>query len=756
MPSRPSRGRGPGARIKRADAVLLLDVTRRLAACQGLAEQLHALVGVTKEAMGAERGTVFLHDPARKELFSFVTRGGREHEIRIPEGAGVAGHCFRTGEGCTVADAYEDERFERTVDQMTGFRTRQMVCAPLRTVRGEVLGVAQCLNKSEGEFGPADLALLESMGMQAAVVLQSSLIVLESERLRRQESEFLQLVGDVSTELQLGPLLRKIMDAVTKMLDADRSTLFLHDAEEELLYTVISQGLGETRLQLPQDQGLAGAVFTSGRSVNIPHAYADLRFDPSFDKQTGYFTRSMLCVPVRNKDGRVIGVTQVLNKRGGAFTQEDEERLVAFTAQISIGLENAKLFDDVQRMKDYSESVLESMSNGVLTFDAKGLTATCNRAGAEILGLRPEEALGMPVEELMGEGDAWLAERLRRVGSSREPEHVLDAELDRPSGKRSVHATLLPLDSAPGSELGEMLLLEDVTGEKRVKATMARYMDPGLADQLVAAGDEVLGGQTREATLLFSDVRKFTNLTEALGAQGTVQLLNEYFTLMVDCIDREGGLLDKFIGDAIMAIFGTPFPHEDDADRAVRAAIRMVEELEAYNASRADQGLGPVDMGIGLNTGEVVAGNIGSPKRMDYTVIGDAVNLAARLESATKNYGARLLISEFTADALRTTYRLREVDRIVVKGKTQPVRVHEVLDYHTKASFPELARVLPLFREGYEAYAEGRFEEALRPFRAAAELAPQDGATLLYLERCAQLLADPPEDWDGVWVYTTK
>lgn len=178
-----------------------------------------------------------------------------------------------------------------------------------------------------------------------------------------------------------------------------------------------------------------------------------------------------------------------------------------------------------------------------------------------------------------------------------------------------------------------MLVIEDISSEKRIKSTMSRYMAPGIADRLVAQGAEILGGQNLECTVLFSDVRGFTTLTGQLGAQATVSLLNEYFTLMVDYLQEEGGMLDKFIGDAIMAVFGIPEAHGDDSDRTVRTAISMINELVKWNRLRADQGKPPVDIGIGLNTDSVVSGNIGSEKRMGFTIIGDGVNLAARLES---------------------------------------------------------------------------------------------------------------------------
>ena len=160
--------------------------------------------------------------------------------------------------------------------------------------------------------------------------------------------EFISIVSDVTAEIDLNNLLRKVMEEAARMLDSDRATLFLNDNKTGELFSRVAMGEGVGEIRLSNDDGIAGNVFTTGKTINIPHAYADLRFNPEFDKRTGYFTRSILCVPIRNKEMEVIGCTQVLNKRGGKFTLEDESRLTAFTQQVAIALENAKLFEDIQ------------------------------------------------------------------------------------------------------------------------------------------------------------------------------------------------------------------------------------------------------------------------------------------------------------------------------------------------------------------------------------------------------------------------
>ena len=748
----------PGeAALRLHQAEMLLNVSRTLAAFETLDEVLTTLVELMSTELGAERSTLFLNDSRSGELYSRVAQGNLLREIRMLNTLGVAGHVFTTGKGLIVHDAYSNEHFNRQVDEFTGFETRSMACAPIRTVRGEAIGVAQVLNKVEGQFTAEDLATVEAMATQAAIALQTTSMVERMQQRRAQEIEFLDVVSDVTSELDLAALLQKVMSEATRMLNADRSTLFLNDEKTRELYTVVGEGLGASQLRLPNHTGIAGTVFTTGVSVNIPHAYADLRFNPAFDKQTGYFTRSILCVPVVNKAGRAIGVTQVLNKRGGPFTKEDESRLRAFTAQVSMALENAKLFDDVQNMKNYNEGILESMSSGVITLDEEERIVTCNAAGRRILRLSPSDGLDRRAEGLFDADNAWVLEMLRRVEESQSSDVIMDAEMTFGGDRLSVNVTILPLISVGNKKLGSMVMIEDISNEKRMKSTMSRYMDPVIADRLLGAGGDILGGTNVTATVLFSDVRGFTPLTEELGPPATVALLNEYFTIMVDCIQRQGGMLDKFVGDSIMAIFGLPMAHDDDEDRAVRAAISMLQELAGWNAQRVSEGKKPVDIGIGLNTDNIVSGNIGSPKRMDYTVIGDGVNVASRLESACKQYSTHILMSEYTYRRLRGTYRIRDIDRVVVKGKTEPVGVYEVLDYHSEATFPNMTEVLGHFRDGVGLYRSRQWDGAIKSLKQALVLHPTDGVSQIYVERCERFKKEPPaDDWDGAWVLETK
>lgn len=749
---------------------MLLSVTQKIAGLKNLSEILWTLIEMTTKELGADRGSLFLNDPLTGELYSRVAQGELTREIRILNTTGIAGAIFQSGEGEIIHNAYEDERFNQKIDEQTGYVTKNIVCAPVRTVRNDVIGVIQILNKHKGRFTKEDLEIVEAITSQAAVSLQNAQGMEEMVKSREKEMQFLDIVSDVTAEIDLGSLLQRVMVESTRMLNADRSTLFLNDEKTGELYSRVAMGDGIGEIRLPNTAGIAGAVFTTRETVNIPYAYADLRFNPGFDKQTGYFTRSILCVPVINKDGKCIGCTQALNKKGGGFTDEDESRLKAFTQQVAIALENAALFEDVAKERAYNHSMLTSMSNAVITINDEGKIITCNKAGLKILKIRSTDIIGKTADEFFTNGRSWILDKVKNCEETKEDNLLMDQEFevgtedDDNIEMVSANISFLPLENqdpdgrmdSKETHLGTLIMIEDISDEKRMKSTMSRYIDPGIAEQLMGDGTDIMGGQETVATLLFSDVRSFTTITETLGAQGTVSLLNEYFDIMVEAITEQGGMVDKFIGDAIMAGFGIPIANDDDEDRGVRAGINMISRLWDWNEQREKEGKMPVDMGLGLNTDFVVSGNIGSSKRMDYTMIGDGVNLAARLESACKQYSARILISDYTYKKLKGTYQIRYIDDVVVKGKTEPVGVREVLDYHNSSTFPNLMETVNHFNEGRELYKSGSWDKAIKSFKECLKANSADKLSNTYIERCEIMKKQNPKEWDGVWVMTSK
>ena len=222
-------------------------------------------------------------------------------------------------------------------------------------------------------------------------------------------------------------------------------------------------------------------------------------------------------------------------------------------------------------------------------------------------------------------------------------------------------------------------MVDGLLERDKLRTTFGKYMTESVLAHLLA-GKVALGGETIKVTILFSDIRSFTTISETMDAQTLVGLLNEYFTEMVSIIMKHGGVVDKYIGDAIMAVFGAPVPSPDDAANALRAALDMRLALARLNERLEARGAKPLRTGIGIHTGEVVAGNIGSEQRMEYTVIGDPVNVASRLESCTKDLGVNILMSETTYQEAKSVVRARPVERLSVKGRAEPVMTYELLE----------------------------------------------------------------------------
>ena len=213
-----------------------------------------------------------------------------------------------------------------------------------------------------------------------------------------------------------------------------------------------------------------------------------------------------------------------------------------------------------------------------------------------------------------------------------------------------------------------------------IRETFGRYVTQQIAEEILSGRVE-LGGERREATVLFADIRGFTRMSENLSPEEVIAFLNDYLGHMVTCVLDNGGVLDKFIGDAVMALFGVPVSRgpQEEARAALRCALEMSQRLEEINVARLAEGKTPIDIGIGVHSGELIAGNIGAPQRMEYTVVGDTVNVCSRIEGLTKRLGKRILLSDATAELAGDGFELEELDTLPVKGRQRPVRLFTLL-----------------------------------------------------------------------------
>lgn len=297
--------------------------------------------------------------------------------------------------------------------------------------------------------------------------------------------------------------------------------------------------------------------------------------------------------------------------------------------------------------------------------------------------------------------------------------------------------------------------------KRRVRRTLERYVSRDVVKELLDNPQtyfNALGGVRKPVTILFSDIRGFTTLTESADSSGLVKQLNEYFQEMVAHVFHHQGSLDKFIGDAVMAVWGNIVSHgvENDARNAVATALAMKRSLRKLNEDWKSRGMLELAFGIGINHGEVIVGNLGSSEKMELTVIGDPVNLASRLEGLTKEYHLDLLLGEQMAAFIGGTYILRTVDYVQVKGKTKPVDVFTVMG-EGAAQTVSMPVWLARYEDGVRLYRERKFSEAAAEFRECLHKAPDDYLSSMYLKRCQALIENPPdESWDGVFVMTKK
>ncbi|WP_448267473.1 GAF domain-containing protein [Nostoc sp. DSM 114159] len=777
-----------------------------------LQEMLHSITLKTGELLGADRTTIFLLDEEKQELWSILAEGegGRSLEIRIPANKGIGGEVATFKKVINIPfDFYNDPRshFAQEQEKRTGYRTYTMLALPLLNEHGQLVAVVQLLNKLKSKnnydaslaeridtrgFSRADEQLFQEFAPSICLILESSRSFYVATQKQRAVAALMKAIKSLSqSSLDLEDTLKRVMDEAKELMNADRSTLWLIDHDRHELWTKITQDDGSTKeLRVPVGKGFAGIVAASGKKLNIGF---DLYYDPDsetaqkLDQQNGYRTCSLLCMPVFNADQQLIGVTQLVNKKKSgdfppynpadwpkapdcfqaSFDRNDEEFMEAFNIQAGVALQNAQLFATVKQQEQMQRDILRSLSNGVVSTDKTGLIIAANESAKRLLGLEPEDRLeGKLVTDAIGikEGDfsKWYQDALHAVDLKGRQQYYPDRTLiSTGTEQHSINLSINTIADASDQEQvrGALVVMEDISDEKRLKSTMYRYMTQELAEELLKLDDAKLGGDRKEVSILFSDIRGYTTLTENLEAEEVVSMLNEYFESMVEAVFKHKGTLDKYIGDAIMAVFGSPLPLEEHAWMAVQTSLEMRDRLHEFNQRRHIDNKPRIKIGIGINSDTVISGNIGSSKRMEFTAIGDGVNLGSRLESVSKQYGCDIIISHNTFKPCQDNIWARELDYIRVKGRNEPVAIYELLGLRSNPIESEKLQVIEHYHKGREYYLKRDFNRARAEFALVLAADSQDKAAMLHLLRCQHWLQSPPteSDWDeGVWTFQEK
>jgi adenylate cyclase len=671
---------------------VLLEVMAAIAD-QNLDKLLQTITRGASSVLEADRSTLFIVDRLKRQIWSKVAQGAGITEIRIPLGAGIAGQVAVTGEIINIKDAYSDPRFNREVDKRTGYQTHSILCMPMKDPDGRIIGVFQLLNKQNGAFSAEDEHLLQAFAAQAAIAVKNATLNEEIRKRMEVSETLLKVMKSVASVLEIDELLKKIVTSTSEVMNAERASLFLVDPKTGDLWSKVAQGMGSMEIRVPIGVGIAGHVALTGETINIEDAYLDLRFNPEIDKRSGFRTRSVLCMPLRNEAGAITGVMQVLNKVGGVFNEEDERLLNALGSQIAISLENSRLFEEVRFMQNYNSSILSSIATGVVTVGPDGRVIFVNSAAQQIFS---PAGTGKNYDEFFNAvQNTELAIRIGRVLHGEESEykayHSQFIRKDNDAANINLH--VLPLHDRSGKNFGLVVVAEDITQEQRLMSTLCRYVTREVAERVIADRDKLkLGGDRQTVAVLFSDIRNFTGISETFSAEEVVSMLNDYFGRMMEPVFRYEGMLDKFMGDAMMAVFGAPVAREDDATRAVMAALEMRRILARYNRQRIARGLQPIETGIGITKGEAVTGNIGSEQRMEYTVIGDTVNVASRLEGLTKKYEYKILINDRVYEDIKDKVPCVDLGFAQVKGKGEGVHIFGIKDPAEVRSFQRISK----------------------------------------------------------------
>ena len=498
----------------------------------------------------------------------------------------------------------------------------------------------------------------------------------------------LDITNELSSFEHVSVLLQEILIKSCAVLNASSGMILMQNENSDLFQIEAEFNIDVASLKgviFNKKRGFFNEVYQQRKALHVQIAE-----DPFLSKTNCTYG---LLAPLLDKK-ELAGVIVLFDKESrtgvSAFNDSDTNMLSAIATQSGVAYNNIKLIESIKEAKTFNDNVMQSIVTGVFTTNLMGEINHVNRAAASIINLGRDEVIGNHYEYVF-ESNEIINELISKCEVALETISESDIQIDCNGKTTSVNISVSPLLNDQNEPIGSVVAMEDLSNLDKLKSTFKKYVSKQIVDQLLENDDMLnLGGQEQEATILFSDIRGFTSMSETMPPNEVVETLNEYFNLMIEIIFKYNGTLDKIIGDALMVIYGAPNSTEQDTENAVLTAIEMQEKLIAFNQQRIIHSKMPITIGIGINRGKVISGNIGSRQQMNFTVIGDSVNLASRLCSAAKS--DEIIVSDTVWKHVKTNKLLKskKLNPIKVKGKVKPIEIREVL-YQRPAFNYELA-----------------------------------------------------------------
>jgi len=502
----------------------------------------------------------------------------------------------------------------------------------------------------------------------------------------------LETLLDITNELnsfdQISVLLQEILVKSCGVLNASSGLILIEDDNSDVLHIGADFNIDISVLKgliFNKRKGIISEINESRKARNI-----EIEDDSFLSKTQCKFG---LIAPFLDKKN-LVGVIILFDKESrlglSPFHDADANMLSAIATQASVAYNNIKLIENIKEAKTFNDNVMQSIVTGVFTTNLMGEINHINRAAIAIINLDKENVLGNHYEYVF-ESNEYITQLITKC----ELESVTISEsqilLECNGKSTTVNISVSPLMNDSNEPIGSVVAMEDLSNLDKLKSTFKKYVSKQIVDQLLE-NDEMLnlGGQEQEATILFSDIRGFTSMSETMAPNEVVETLNDYFNLMIEIIFKYNGTLDKIIGDALMVIYGAPNSTEQDTENAVLTAIEMQEKLIQFNQDRIINLKQPIKIGIGINRGKVISGNIGSKQQMNFTVIGDSVNLASRLCSVAA--ADEIIISDTVWKKVKhlKSFKSKKLTPVKVKGKVKPIEIKEI-QYHRPEFQYELA-----------------------------------------------------------------